>query len=417
MTSDISRRDFIKTTSAAAAGIGAAAVSPIASPQAKKQDNPLVVIAKDTECITDSSGNVDEERIQNMVDNAIIALTGINNTSKAYENLFSEPVTLATTIAIKKNSISGKTSKSYPVVLNALKKGLAKMLDGTFPEDNVTITIGQGNVSTANPKFMIGPKEYIIQDRWVESDWIINVPVCWANTTPYGVTLSLKNMMSAVGGNSLSYMHGYEQDEDTPWLSVLNSQPTFKNKMAITLIDAIMGRYQDGPGGSIDYQEHSIIVSRDILAADYQGIQILKDKGLKQSLEQTGLEILALAAKSPYAIGTENPDLAEVVEIEPPWDPTELKSGGTKQKSAPGVTTKTAGSQVTFTLRNVKGEQVELSLFDLQGREIWTFNGAYVNVIVWQGRDAKGNVVSNGSYVYRLKSGAREVTGRVRIKK
>ncbi len=416
MASDISRRDFIKTTSAAATGVGAAAVSPIASPRAKEQDNQRVVIAKDTECITDSSGNVDEERIQDMVDHAIIALTGINNTSKAYENLFSEPVTSSTTIAIKKNSISGKTSKSYPVVLNALKKGLAKMLDGTFPEDNVIITTGKdGTTSPTNPSFYIDDKyEYIIKDIWVQSDWIIDVPVCWANNTRFGVTLSLKNMMSALGGSDLSNI--CERSEN-PKVSiiVLNSQPTFKEKRILTLIDAVMGRSASGPGGSCDYKAHSVIASRDTLAADYCGIQILSNFELSTSLKNIGLETLEIAANDPYNIGTADPDLMDIVEVEAPWDPTGIKSGGTKQKSAPGVTTKTSGSQVAFTLRNVKGTPVELSLFDLQGREIWTFNGAYANTIVWQGRDQKGNVVSNGSYVYRLKSGGQEVSGLIKI--
>ncbi len=415
MASDLSRREFLKTTSVAAAGIGAAAVSPLAASPAKRQDKARVVIAKDTECIVDSSGNVDEQRIQDMVDYAIINLTGINNKEKAYEALFPEPVTSSTTIVIKKNGISGKTSKSYEVVLDSLKKGFTAMLGGTFPEDNVTITIGRGSISTSNPKFLIDDRyEYTFQNVWVESDWIVDAPVCWGNTPSFGVTLSLKNMMSTVGGSALSNMCTKARD---PWQQILNSQPLLKEKRILTFIDAIMGRSVSGPGGSCDYQAHKVIASKDTLAADYCGIQILDEFNLSSSLKNKGLEHLALAAGDPYNIGTADPEQMDIVEVEAPWDPTEVKSNGTDQKSSLQVSTRTTGSQATFTLKNIKGKQVDLSLFDLKGREVWTHKGTYVNSIVWSGTNMKGSVVSNGSYVYRLNSGGREVTGRVRIRR
>jgi len=410
MKSDISRRDFIKTTSAVAAGVSAS-VSPLSSALVREQDLPKVVIAIDEEC-TDNSGNVDENRVQDMVDHAVMLLTGNNNTSKAYEALFPEPVTSSTTIMIKENGISGKTSKSYQIVLNALKTGLTKMLGGTFPEDNITITIGRGSASPTNPSFTIGPRKYIIEDIWIKSDYIINVPVCWANTPPYGVTLSLKNMMSTVGGSYLQYMHGYEQDANDPWLSKLNSQETFMKKHVITLIDAIMGRYKDGPGGSIDYKAHRIIVSRDTIACDYQGVLILKEKGLKSSLEKTGLEILDLAAK--WNVGTEDFRLVDP-EI---WDPsTEIKSINNKTHSNTPVKviTRSSGSRVTFTISGLEENHAELSIFDIRGRKIWVGNSSGLSTIVWPKKDLQGKAVAKGEYIYKVKIGNHEINGKVHI--
>jgi hypothetical protein len=418
MTSDISRRDFLKTSSGAAVGFGAASVSPLSSVIKKRQDKSKVVIARDNDCLNSSNYAI-KERVQDMVDHTIIELTGINNKPKAYEALFPEPVTASTTITIKENGISGDTSRSYQVVLEALKTGLTSMLNGTFPEDNVTITIGRGSVSPSNPKFYIGNTQYTIQDRWVNSDWIINVPVCWANTAPYGVTLSLKNMMSAVGGNRLEYMHGYEQDEDTPWLAVLNSQPTFKDKHVLTLIDAIMGRYTNGPGGSIDYHAHRIIASRDTIACDYQGIQILKEKGLRASLEQTGLEILAIAVKEPYSLGADDPDMMEVIEISPPWDPVAIESPDKNKgpdfhiKPVPDQ----SGSQITFQLPKTEKDNVALVISNLQGRRIWTYSGSGVDAVIWKGEDLKGKRVSKGTYIYKVRIGSHEQSGRVQIKR
>ncbi len=415
MGNDISRRDFIKSSSIAA-GVGAASVSPLSSVFAgKEQEKVRVVITKDTNCITDTSGNVDEERIQNMVDYAIINLTGINNKSKAYEALFPEPVTSSTTIAVKKNGISGKTSKSYNVVLNCLKKGLSSMLDGTFPEDNVTITIGRGSVTASNPSFYIDNKyKYVFQDIWVQSDWIIDAPVCWANTPPFGVTLSLKNMMSTVGESQLSNMCTKAQD---PWQQILNSQPLLKEKRILTIIDAIMGRSRNGPGMECDYEAHSVIAAKDTLAADYCGIQILSNFQLSSSLKETGLEHLALAAGPPYNIGTADPDLIEIIEKKPPWDPTEIKAAQDK-KSAANITvvTTSTDSKVIFKLSALQGNYAELSIFDLQGKKIWTYKGINKANITWTGKDYKGKAVAQGSYVYRLKAGKREVSGKVQKK-
>lgn len=415
MAPDISRRDFLKTTSATA-GVTAAAVSPLSSVFASEEDLSKVVIAKDTECIIDDNGNVNEEKIQDMVDHAIIELTGINNTSKAYEALFPEPVTTSTTIAIKENGISGKTSKSYQVVLNALKRGLTTMLDGTFPEKKITITIGRGSISATNPSFLIDNKyKYTIQDIWVQSDWIIDAPVCWANTPPFGVTLSLKNMMSTVGGTSLSNMCTKAQD---PWMQILNSQPLYKEKRVLTIIDAIMGRSKSGPGGECDYEAHKVIVSKDTLAADYCGIQILSEFNLSSSLEKTGLEHLALAANSPYNIGTDKPDMMDIVEIKPPWDPTEIKSVGNSHRidSQVKVVTNSAGSQVTFKLSKFEENHAELSIFDMQGRQVWVYKGIGNNNIVWNRKDLNGKRVSQGTYVYNLKVGVHTINGKVPIK-
>jgi hypothetical protein len=51
MTSDISRRDFLKTSSGAAVGFGAASVSPLSSVIKKRQDKSKVVIARDNDSI------------------------------------------------------------------------------------------------------------------------------------------------------------------------------------------------------------------------------------------------------------------------------------------------------------------------------------------------------------------------------
>ena len=68
MSLNISRRDFLKKSSIAAAGISAAPISSFASQRKMRQDKSRVVITTDEECM--SGSNFDKERIQDMVDYA-----------------------------------------------------------------------------------------------------------------------------------------------------------------------------------------------------------------------------------------------------------------------------------------------------------------------------------------------------------
>ena len=128
MALNISRRDFLKTSSAAAAGVTAASVAPFSSVYAKRDRKSRIVIAKDEECYV--SGVVDQEKVNDMVDNAILTLTQASTIPEAYEALFPEPVTASTTIAVKQNSVSaGSYNKTWKYVRDALKNGLSKMLN------------------------------------------------------------------------------------------------------------------------------------------------------------------------------------------------------------------------------------------------------------------------------------------------
>lgn len=418
MSLNISRREFIKNSTIAAAGVSVAPISSFAASKGKKQDKSRVVIATDTECVSGSA--FDEERIQEMVDHAIIYLTGVNNKAKAYEALFPEPVTDSTTIAIKKNSVSaGKKNKSWPYVRDALVKGLTYMREGTFPEGNINVTTG-GSSSSTNPKFDVGNKEYTIKDPWVQSDYIINCPVCWAHGSGHGVTLALKNMMSAVkGGSGLSPLHKYATSSSEPWMSILSSQPTFKNKQVLVLTDAITGRAKGGPGGNADFEGYCVLASQDMVACDYQGMLILIDNDLSSSREQTARKVLELAALPDYALGTDDPDEMEVLEKSPPWeDVTDINKKAMMRKNNihVRVSTHATGSRVTFIVPVLKGRTTDLSIFDMGGKKIWAHQQVG-NRFVWKGTDFNGKQVSTGMYVYSLKVGKQAFNGKFRIKR
>jgi len=63
-----------------------------------------------------------------------------------------------------------------------------------------------------------------------------------------------------------------------------------------------------------------------------------------------------------------------------------------------------AGS-VTFFLNNTAGDSMTLSIYSLKGTLVYSSSADKATVFSWNGRDAAGNIVPNGLYVYYLYSG------------
>lgn len=416
MTRDMSRRDFIKKSSITAAGVTTAYIPHISSAQTSGNQKSKVVIAKDENCIEGSSFNLD--RVQDMVDHAIIELTGINNTSRAYEALFPE-VTLETTIVIKRNTKSGEKQLRHHVP-EAVKTGLTKMFYGQFPSQNVTITDGEGQtISPSNPKVVVGSTEWGIQDIWVNSDYIINVPACWGHSIN-GVTLSLKNMMSCIRpgpGNSLEGLHKYTNDSTNPWTSILNAHPVFKEKQVLVLMDAICCRSNGGPGGSPNFLGYAVYASKDMIATDYLGTKLLQENGLRTQWVDLALETFRLGSISPYEIGTNKEEEMEIVEITPPWDATGnfQEMHATELIEQVEVVSNSKGTQVIFTIPKLYRKKADVTIFNMKGKKIWSYSGTLNTTLLWPGKDVRGRYVPQGMYVYHYKVDTMSYSGKIHI--
>ena len=59
------------------------------------------------------------------------------------------------------------------------------------------------------------------------------------------------------------------------------------------------------------------------------------------------------------------------------------------------------------------GVRARLSIFDVRGRRVTVVEGPSGSRLVWEGRDAVGNVVGAGIYLYRLEVGKLRQQGRV----
>ncbi len=422
MGENVSRRDFLKTTSISAAGVTALSFKPLSAALGPVQDKSRIIIAKDEDCFNLSSGTVDEDKIQEMVDYAIIWLMKAPSKAEAYEALFpTGKLTTDTKILIKYNNAKS-VSKTRNHVMDALENGLTSMLGGTFPKANIERMGSKDDCGSgvSSETFNVGSSnKYEIRQKFVDCDYFINMPSCWAiSSVGCGVTLSLKALMAAVSG-SLGNMHNQNFiSETTPALSLMNEHPVFKEKQILALADAICL----GAGGNqqnIDSAAYCVIASKDMVAVDYLAIDKMDQTGkLSSSNKTAALKVCERAADPDYGLGTDDPTNMEKEEIEPPWtNPwlTGVKSTGDKNISSSDVHVNTNPTHTVFSYHNTAGSQATVSIYDMQGRKIWEHMSSESG-IVWNNSDIKGRKVSRGTYLYQLKVGKVTAEGRIAVK-
>jgi hypothetical protein len=283
------------------------------------------------------------------------------------------------------------------------------MLSGTFPAKNIS-SYGNGGSPTGS-KFSVGSDTYQIQSAIVNCDYFINFAVCWAvGSNTAGVTLTLKNMMGAVSGNLSGGIHANFLSSTTPALAILNSQQMFKDKQVLAIIDAISIASHNGPFTPADGTAFSIIASKDMVAADYQGFLILKSKGLSSDRENVAKTIFTNAAKSTYGLGTNDPAAMDVQTISPPWTTSVIHRGEPSDRLGlkPVIERHNGRQKITFRLQNGPDAPVNISLFSADGARIWSGDK-----LEWSGQTLSGKAAAPGTYFYSIKAGSERLNGTV----
>jgi hypothetical protein len=424
MSKHISRRNFFKRAAAfSTAGLAGPLLSSL--PVRAADGKSSVVLAKDTQCMNGTTPV--QAKVNDMVDHAIMNLTGITDRGLAYEALFPETVTASTTIAIKKNYRSGFRA-STDAVVTALKNGLSTMRGGTFPAGNVKDYSGARATSASSQRFTLKQwswqsktyvdRDFVIGDEFTKEDWLINVPVAWGHNLA-GTTLSLKNHLGTVrgeNGTGISNLHGF-YDEVHPSLAVLNSQPYFKDKQVLVMTDAICCRSDGGPGGLPNVTCHTVIAGADRVAADYQGTQLLARNGLTSAALDKALEWLALCGQAKWELGTDDPANMDVINITPPWTTGIRAAGQVSPNGKPMVQVRTDPSFKTVTF-GFKGQPLRtgnVSIFNMSGKEVWSGRSMNNNALTWPGTDHTNQRVRTGTYAWIFKSDEYQARGRIKI--
>jgi hypothetical protein len=384
MSDSISRRDFLKKTSAV--GL-AAAVTPMATLAAPASAKTRVVIATDKACISATGGPV-AAKIQDVVDNAIMTLSGKPTKGAAYEALFPAAVTSSTKILLKRNEASGKGAINTAVT-NAFKTGLTSMLNGTFPAANITIRILVGSV-----KSQIDATTYLI-----------NCPVCWVHSDDYGVTLSCKNTMPYL--NNASVYHSANK----AWLYNVSLDPAIKPKQVLSLMDAMIGNntQQGGAGSASSFIAGTLIVSKDLVAVDYNALRLM-EKQPNPSASRIATGDNQLKAAQTAGLGTCTPANMEIINIAPPWTTGTINEPETNRPSLE-IEVLRKGNGVEFLVPRASSQSVDVTIFDMMGNVVRNIPNNFDKRILWDNRTQNGSLAPSGMYAFLVRNGGARARG------
>jgi uncharacterized protein (DUF362 family) len=147
-------------------------------------------------------------------------------------------------------------------------------------------------------------------------DAVINLPVLKDHGI-VGVTMALKNLFGAIHNPNK-----YHLTAGDPYVADVNMLPPIRQKVRLTICDAIAPQYEGGPSymPQWSWPFNGVIASRDPVALDYTGWRIIEQKRAEKGIESLRdvhrePAYIARAADAQHRLGTNDPNLIEKVEI------------------------------------------------------------------------------------------------------
>jgi hypothetical protein len=298
--------------------------------------------------------NIQADIVKTMVHAAVMKLTSQATVASAWESLF--PVLSASTlIGIKINTLGMGNISTKPQVVEAVVDGLTRMLGGTFPAHNIIVFDDRGKDSHMKPAGYVlrnDPSAYRITsivynttldpgspitvqqqdaDLWgapftvanvtqrqsklvLALDYIINVPVL-KDHIQAGITFSMKNLYGLI--DRPSSLHGSMCNPFIPALYNLETGGVrLRDKIRLTVGDAIIGCSIGGPAGSPNIKPCTIVVGTDPVALDKWALDTVNSYRTAKAQITYGPDGDArhvfVASQPPYSLGSTNYAVTEV---------------------------------------------------------------------------------------------------------
>lgn len=315
-----SRREFIRQSCAAAAGLGLAPLAAACSNTPKPSETagetkpgkptrplaangPLVISRADAKVF--ATDGHDRERVRRLVHDTVASLVGIKDPSEAFRALF-EPDDV---VAIKVNCLAGPGMSSSPAVVDALTAGLRSIGVGNdqiiiwerSSEELRKAGFELNRFSDQRPRCLGndegGWMNEIEFSGEVGSLWsrvlakrataLINVPVLKDHDLS-GVGCGMKNMYGAIHNPNR-----YHEDNCDPFVADVSAHPHVKDKLRLVLCDALTAQCHGGPARVLQHQWRPgrVLASADPVALDRIAQQLIeeqrKHKGMA-SLSESG---------------------------------------------------------------------------------------------------------------------------------
>jgi len=295
---------------------------------AAPESNPRIAIARD-ERITLTDAQHDRELVKALLDESVRAVTDKKKAEDAWKALFSR----RDRVAIKTSCLPGKFLSSNVALVEAIIEGLRS---AGVKDENILIwertsreleragfTINRGNgvkcfgtdgAYELEPEAFrsIGSRFSRVLTRFCTA--IVNVPVLKDHDIA-GVSLGMKNFFGVID-NPNKY-HGNNCD---PYIADLSLHPQIRRKLRLIVCDGLRAQCDGGPAYKPDraWMYCGIIVGRDPVAVDYQGLKIIEARRKELDmppLERVKREPKHIKTAAEIGVGTSDPEAATIIEI------------------------------------------------------------------------------------------------------
>jgi uncharacterized protein (DUF362 family) len=431
---EVSRRDFLKY-------VGAGALGLVVRPRvlsALDRGLPSALDASDVvQCFHEgatSGATINETVVQMMVDESIMALAGIRNVGEAWKTVF-PGITDTSIIGIKVNCINS-SHHTNPEVVNCITNGLAQMDVGTlFKKNNIIIWdrtnseltscgytkytggdpdtvrcfgtneagVGYDNDVTFNVNGSTQHPSKILSQM---VDYLIDAAVLRTHSQGV-VTLNMKNHYGSVN-NPGGLQHSGGCSPAVPSLmQQIRDVVTPNNIQKLFFIDGLFGMYSGGPGGSPNFNPKLILMSRDPVACDKQGQNVINVEREKHSLAALDAAQIRVAADAPYSLGSLDINLIELNDVGVGETARTVPADGLFEVSPDPIR-----DHATVTFALARHGSVSLELVNAAGRtEARLFAGTLDkgrHSVDWRA----GRALARGTYFLRLNS-----AGATRVRK
>ncbi len=326
------RRDFLKTAAAGAVILGSQSKLGVAAALDQHAGKSKVVVARDA-ALHGSSGQLDEKRVQALLDRAIATYTGHDKPVDAWKRI----VPVGKVIGIKVNGLGGKGISTHLALVLAVCERLQQA--GVKPGEIIVwdrnardlqacgLTIN----TNASRIRVFGNDVAGFEDQ--SAEWgvaniklskiltrecamVLNLPILKDHGMA-GVTFSMKNMYGAI--DRPNTLHA---GNCNPGVADLNCIPVIREKVRFTIGDAMTSVYNGGPTFHPEFlwRPNALIVGEDRVAVDHTAWKMLERKRAEAGLptfEAAGYSprYIATAADAKHNLGTNDPQRIHLLEV------------------------------------------------------------------------------------------------------
>jgi hypothetical protein len=307
------RRDSAPPSPPAAPAFAEASADRPAAGSEKQVSRSRVVVVTHPEVIL-KEYHVNPAVIRQMLDRALMELTGANTETEAWKQIGRAD----DFVAVKHNSIGRPTLHSHTEINDAVAAQLAaaaqvkpdrilavdRMLPPPYNELSDPFTLPSRKLQTRLRRLYTD-----------QATAIVNVSVLKAHFSE-GLSAAIKNHLGSI--NNPAAYHGWEPDRMPRSIPELNALPPIRTKTRLAIIDAIRPLFDGGPVDDPQYRwdYRGLIVSTDPVAAEAVGLRILEASRAEFRKKDWPMMAarLMLAHAQEIGLGNAAPDRIDLVE-------------------------------------------------------------------------------------------------------